>query len=88
MKSCTADETEAGTEAKPEQGKRDTSVVEELKKKDTDKAHVSVDSSKSSQKSNIIKLSGGGAQSRPSGSTIIQLSGGGVQSRTASNGGL
>ena len=87
VKSCTADETEAGTEAKPEQGKRDTSVVEELKKKDTDKAHLSVDSSKSSRKSNIIKLSGGGAQSRPSGSTIIQLSGGGVQSRTASNGG-
>ena len=87
VKSCTADETEAGTEAKPEQGKRDTSVVEELKKKDSDKAHVTVDSSKSSRKSNIIKLSGGGAQSRPSGSTIIQLSGGGVQSRTASNGG-
>ena len=87
VKTSTADETEAGTEAKPEQGKRDTSVVEELKKKDTDKAHFSVDSSKSSRKSNIIKLSGGGAQSRPSGSTIIQLSGGGVQSRTASNGG-
>ena len=86
VKTSTADETEAGTEARPEQGKRDTSVVEELKKKDTDKAHVSVDSSKSSRKSNIIKLSGGGAQSRPSGSTIIQLSGGGVQSRTASNG--
>ena len=64
VKTSTADETGAGTEAKPEQGKRDTSVVEELKKKDSDKAHVSVDSSKSSRKSNIIKLSGGGVQSR------------------------
>ena len=87
VKSSTADETGAGTEAKPELGKRDTSVVEESKKKDTAKAHVSVDSSKSSRKSTIIQLSGGGVQSRPSGSNIIQLSGGGVQSRTASNGG-
>ena len=31
VKPSTADETRAGTKAKPEQGKRDTSVVEELK---------------------------------------------------------